>query len=144
MKNQTIISETTEENTFCWIPSEEGDYNVSVTVTDASGKKTSAEIEDFKVKTGNTMAVYYKNSSWSKAYIHYKVNGTWTTVPGVKMKDSDNSEYTWMYTIDLGEATSAVVCFNNGSGSWDSRNGSNYTLSGEKMGVKSGNVYVVE
>ncbi len=141
---ETVVSETTEENTFSWTPSEEGSYDVSVTVTDGSGKETSAEIEDFVVKTGNTMTVYYKNSSWSNAYIHYKVNGTWTTVPGVKMKTSDNSGYTWMYTIDLGETTSAVVCFNNGSGSWDSKNGSNYTLSGEKVGVKSGSIYVIK
>lgn len=141
---ETVISETTEENTFCWIPSEEGSYCISVTVTDVSGKETKAKVESLKVKNSNTMTIYYKNNNWSNAYIHYKVNGTWTTVPGAKMQISDTSGYTWMYTVDLGETTSAVACFNNGNGSWDSRNGSNYALSGDKVGIMNGSIYVVK
>lgn len=140
----SVISKTTEDNTFCWIPSEEGSYKVTVNVMDASGKETSAEIADFEVKMTNTITVYYKNSNWSKAYIHYKVDGVWTTLPGMQMQASDVSGYTWMYIIDLGDATSTVVCFNNGSGSWDSRNASNYVLSGEKVGVNNGSIYVIE
>lgn len=139
-----VMSKTTEDNTFSWTPSEEGSYKVTVKVTDASGKETSAEIADFEVKMTNTITIYYKNSNWSKAYIHYKVDDVWTTLPGMQMQASDVSGYTWMYTIDLEDATSAVVCFNNGSGSWDSRNGSNYVLSGEKVGVTNGSIYIVE
>ena len=87
----------------------------------------------------NTVKVYYKNSSWSNAYVHYKVNGTWTSVPGVKMKASDRSGYTWMYTIDLGDTTSATLCFNNGNGSWDSKNGSNYTVGTGVYGISGNN-----
>ena len=38
---------------------------------------------------GNKAVVYYQRSastSWTNAYIHYKVNGQWTTAPGVKME----------------------------------------------------------
>ncbi|MNE76206.1 Beta/alpha-amylase precursor [compost metagenome] len=39
-----------------------------------------------------------------------------------------NSEFTGysVYTIDLGTATRLEVVFNNGSGTWDNNNGSNY------------------
>lgn len=92
----------------------------------------------------NTMTVYYSNSNWSQTYLHYKINDVWTAVPGVKMESSDVSGYTWMYTINLEDADSVVVCFNNGYGSWDSKNGVNYTLSGEKVGVKNGIIYTIE
>jgi len=92
--------------------------------------------------TGNTATVYYTNSNFSSAYIHYKAgNGDWTTVPGVKMSASDRSDYTWMYTIDLGTSDNATVCFNNGSGNWDSRNGTNYTVKAGIYGVSNGQVY---
>ena len=93
----------------------------------------------------NKLTVYYKNNSWSSAYIHYKTdNGLWTVAPGVKMSISDNSDYTWMYVIDLGDSLGATVCFNNGSGSWDSRNGSNYYLIGNQVGVTNGSVYLIQ
>ena len=60
------------------------------------------------------------------------------------MESSDVSGYTWMYTINLEDTDSVVVCFNNGYGSWDSKNGANYTLSGEKVGVKNGIIYTIE
>ena len=39
---------------------------------------------------------------------------------------NEKTGYTHNYTIDLGTSTYANVCFNNGNGSWDSRNGQNY------------------
>ena len=100
--------------------------------------------ESSAAKNTNKITVYYKNSSWSQANIHYQVNGTWTSVPGVKMSESDNSDYTWMYVIDLGDTTSAYVCFNNGKGSWDSKNSSNYYISGSAVGIKNGNIYTIQ
>ena len=47
-------------------------------------------------------------------------------------------------TINLEDTDSVVVCFNNGYGSGDSKNGPNYTLSGEKVGVKNGIIYTIE
>lgn len=79
----------------------------------------------------NTITIYYKaTSSWKDAYIHYKVaSGNWTTAPGKKMESSSEEDgYNYKYVIDCGDESSATVCFNNGSGSWDSQNGSNYKL----------------
>lgn len=94
---------------------------------------------DIKEDTSNKTTIYYANSNWSNAYIHYKVgNGQWTTVPGVKMQNtSEQSGYTWKYNIDLGDDNQATVCFNNGNGSWDSRNGANYTVSTGIFGIKN-------
>ena len=41
----------------------------------------------------------------------------------------------WKVTIDLGETTDAILCFNNGSGSWD-------TNSNKKYEVKAGEYLV--
>ncbi|MCR5609838.1 MAG: hypothetical protein K6G26_12325 [Lachnospiraceae bacterium] len=43
-------------------------------------------------------------------------------------------------TIDLGSAKQATVCFNNGSGSWDSKNGANYTVGTGDYKVVNGSV----
>ncbi len=90
----------------------------------------------------NVATVYYTGTdktgskNWtSKCNIHFKVNGTWTSAPGVKMTAVDSSKAMYVYTIDLGDATEATVCFNNGSGKWDSNDGKNYV-------VKAGTNYV--
>ncbi|MBR3772682.1 MAG: starch-binding protein, partial [Clostridium sp.] len=75
--------------------------------------------------TANTITIYYK-TNWSSTNIHYKIgNGSWTTVPGVKMSSSDRTGYQ-VITIDLGTATTLTACFNNGNGTWDSKYGNNY------------------
>lgn len=87
-----------------------------------------------------TVTVYY-NNSWSNAYIHYKVgNGNWTTVPGVQMETGNTEGYAWKYVINLGSEDSATVCFNNGNGVWDSRNGENYTVYAGSYGIKNNEV----
>ena len=126
---------------YSWKPSKTGKVKVTYSVSEYQDHVETSQPITLNVKAAsNTVKVYYKNSSWSKAYVHYKVNGSWTSVPGVKMESSDRSGYTWMYTIDLGDTTSATLCFNNGSGSWDSKNGSNYTVGTGAYGVSSGNV----
>lgn len=142
------------EMTATWTPTKVGIYEISVVVTDCVGgfKKENVllQIKDAVTPTvsptvtptGNTVTVYYKNSSFSNAYIHYKAgNGEWTTVPGVNMSASNRSDYTWMYTIDLGTSDNATVCFNNRNGSWDSKNGANYTVKTGAYGVYNGQVY---
>ena len=56
-------------------------------------------------------------------------------------KTSEKSGYNYKVVIDLGKASSATLCFNNGNGSWDSKNGSNYRVSKGVYGVKSQNTY---
>lgn len=77
---------------------------------------------------GNTVTLYYK-TSWTNANIHYQIGtGSWTTAPGVAMSNADVSGYKTI-TLNLGTATKLTACFNNGSGTWDNNNSSNYTLS---------------
>ena len=79
-----------------------------------------------KEESSNTLTIYYKG--YSTPYIHYQVgSGSWTAVPGIAMTaTSEKSGYTHKYTIDLGTSTYANVCFNDGNGNWDSKNGANY------------------
>lgn len=100
-----------------------------------------------EIPVTNTVTVYYKNANWSQAYIHYKTeSGSWTELPGVKMEAANNGNgYTWKCVIDLGEDTTAEVCFNNGSGSWDSRNESNYSLTQPGVyGIQNQNISSLE
>ena len=84
----------------------------------------------------NILTIYYSHSAWKteSAYIHYKINNSWTVSPGVKMEklsvdEADNTGCTWKVIINLKSNTSLVACFNNGKGSWDSNSGKNYKLS---------------
>ena len=93
------------------------------------------------VPKGNVTTVYYENTSFSYFYVHYKVgNGQWTNGSGVKMTASDRAGYAWMYTINLGTSDNVTTCFNNGNGTWDSKNGSNYILGKGSYGVKNGTI----
>lgn len=102
------------------------------------GVFTGAGLE-VKAGTNNEVTVYY-NNSWGQAYIHYKQsNGSWTSVPGVKMTGtSEVNGYKWKATIDLGSNSSTQVCFNDGNNNWDSQNGANYTVSTGTWGIKDG------
>ncbi|MBQ3783596.1 MAG: CotH kinase family protein [Lachnospiraceae bacterium] len=78
---------------------------------------------------GNKLTVYYKRStstSWKNAYMHYKVNGVWTISPGVAM-EKISAGY-WKVTVDLGDATEALVDFNTGDGTWDNNSKKHYTV----------------
>lgn len=103
------------------------------------GLFTNAGLE-IEASTNNTVTIYYNNSSWSQAYIHYQqANGTWTNVPGERMTaTSEVNGYKWKATINLGSKTSTQVCFNDGNNNWDSRNGANYTVSTGTCGIKNG------
>ena len=122
-----------------WTPTKAGKYTLHFTLIDENNFSVSQTMNCVVSGSENTVNVYYANSSYNTAYIHYKVgNGAWTTVPGVKMNtSSEKSGYTWKYTIDLGSESEAVVCFNNGNGAWDSKNGSNYLVYAGDYGIKN-------
>ena len=88
----------------------------------------------------NVVTIYYKG--YSTPYIHYQVgDGSWTDAPGYKMTSTnEKTGYTHKYTIDLGTSTYANVCFNNGNGSWDSRNGQNYHFEKGTYTFSNGNM----
>lgn len=129
-KNKEIVCSLSAAKTF----------QICVDVKDSDGNVTTKKME-YLVEAQKSV-VYYQNTSWNQAYIHYKVgNGEWTTVPGVKMETANDQEgYQWKYVIDLDETEEATVCFNNGSGNWDSRNGSNYSVGVGTYGIKNGSV----
>ncbi|MCR5608724.1 MAG: hypothetical protein K6G26_06640, partial [Lachnospiraceae bacterium] len=71
--------------------------------------------------------IYYKG--FENPYIHYSINGKWTNLPGIPMTRTNIvSGYTHEINIEMDNADEVVVCFNDGKGNWDSRNGQNYTF----------------
>lgn len=111
-----------------------GSNSVWVKATNSSSNNTSNN----NTVTNNTATVYYE-TVWSTPYAHYQIgNGGWTDVPGVQM-DKVNDQYAKI-TLDLGTATTANICFNNGNNSWDSRNGKNYAIGVGTYTVSNGAV----
>ncbi|MFD9406556.1 carbohydrate binding domain-containing protein [Streptomyces sp. NPDC059989] len=78
---------------------------------------------------GNSATVYYYTGTlgWATHNLHYApAGGAWTAVPGVGMEPACTD---WVKrTVDLGTATTWQATFNNGNGTWDNNNGSNYQL----------------
>lgn len=126
--------------TMSWTPTEAGDYTLQYYIRDNIGQEATATLDYKIVNTMNLATVYYANSEWDNAYIHYKIgNGEWTTIPGVKMStSSEQSGYTWKYIIDLGSESNATICFNDGNDSWDSKYGANYIVTVGNTGIKNG------
>ena len=88
----------------------------------------------------NRITIYYKG--YSTPYIHYQIGeGSWTNVPGIAMEESAAMPgYTHQYTIELGDAAYANVCFNDGHNNWDSRNGQNYRFEAGTYTYQNGQV----
>ena len=126
--SQTLAADS--DNSVTWKPTKEGTYTVTVNAL-YNGVSVASKSLTYTVEKGadvalNQITIYYKG--YSTPYIHYQVgSGTWTAAPGKAMtKTSEVSGYTHKYTIDLGTAVYANVCFNDGNNNWDSRNGANY------------------
>ncbi len=135
-----IYSTTNIYNSFNWTPDAAGQYTIKCSSRDVNWENAQISM-NINVKADNTVTVYYKNSNYSSANIHYQVgNGSWTNVPGAAMEASDRSDYTWKYTIELGDSNTANVCFNENGNNWDSRNGQNYQVSAGKYAIVNGNV----
>ncbi|WP_426106793.1 carbohydrate binding domain-containing protein [Massilia sp. TSP1-1-2] len=118
------------------------DYAYTVRARDTSGN-FSAYSSAVAVRTANggtnTALVYYytKTRGWPAAFIHYQMNGTWTATPGTAMSETACTGWA-KKTIALGNAASITAAFNNGSGSWDSNNGANYSIGVGATTVKDG------
>ena len=147
--HQTFWSVTKDGQSYSYVsngtgisftPEEAGVYSITYSMPTYMGTGASETIT-YEFADSNIAKVYYNNSSWSNANIHYQVdNGWWTNVPGVQMQASDREGYTWMYTIDLNDQNGANVCFNDGNNNWDSRNGSNYRVGVGSYAIQNGNV----
>ena len=101
-------------NTLEWTPEEDGNYTITCDIMVRNDLVASKTV-DYTVKD-NSITMYYKG--YSNPNIHYQVgSGSWTNVPGVAMTATNEvSGYTHKYTINLGNATYANVCFNDGNG----------------------------
>lgn len=87
----------------------------------------------------NTVTIYYKHG-FTAPYIHWRPEGgNWTAVPGQQMQSSEIPGYSKI-TLSIGTASRAEVCFNNGSGNWDSNGGRNYFFNAGTSTFNSGNI----
>ena len=97
------------------------------------GSLTSGKPADLVLNT----TVYYKNTSWSQACLHYRVDaGTWTTAPGAVMSSLGDGWYS--YTVDLGTGAQLEFVPNNCSGTWDNNGGSNYKVAAGAWSLSNG------
>jgi uncharacterized protein YjdB len=109
----------------------------------------SSNVKDPAIETENSknVIIYYANSNYKDANIHYKVgSGSWTTVPGVQMCTTDEqSGYNWKYIINMGSSSSITLCFNENNAEWDSNNNSNYVISKAGCyGIKNGSINTLQ
>lgn len=113
-------------------------YTFTVVAVDTDGNRSPASspvtVTTNLSATANPLAtVYYKlPTGWTQAYMHYHLNnaGTWTNVPGLKMRPSEIPGY-WKLDVDLGTTANTFIAeaaFNNGSNTWDNNNQQNYKL----------------
>ena len=139
--NKTETLTTNSDRTANWTPKEAGKYTMLLQIKHNGKYIAGRSIEVTVDKASeNVVTIYYKG--YSTPYIHYQVgNGSWTDAPGNKMTSTNEKTcYTHKYTIDLGTSTYANVCFNNGNGSWDSRNGQNYHFEKGTYTFSNGNM----
>ena len=115
-------------------------YAYTVTAADAAGNVSLASASlSVTTPSGNVATVYYQPAtSWTTINIHYGINGTWTTVPGVPMTLACTGWY--VKAINLGTATALQVVFNNGSGTWDNNSNNNYQLGVGISSIDSGKI----
>ncbi|MFF9627935.1 carbohydrate binding domain-containing protein [Streptomyces fradiae] len=116
----------------------DGRFTATIGGNDAVALHVGARLGD---KPGdNAATVYYSTDrAWSAYNIHYApTGGTWTTSPGLAMEAACRG---WVRkTVALGSATGLKAAFNNGSGTWDSNGGADYTLGTGDITVGNGTV----
>ncbi|WP_201305416.1 alpha-amylase family glycosyl hydrolase [Paenibacillus puerhi] len=105
------------------------EYAYTVKAYDAAGNLSGFSAPPVLATTpaGGSVTIYYKNTAYANAYIHYKLDGstTWTTPPGTALQESSYAGYK-SATIPLGNASGLTAAFNNGSGAWDNNGGADY------------------
>jgi chitodextrinase len=114
-------------------------YSYTVRARDAAGNASALSAAlSVTTQTGNSTTVYYSNNNFTLKYIHFRIgSGTWTTVPGNVMANSEVPGYA-KYTVNLGAATQLECVFNDGKGTWDNNKGNNYLLPVGTSTVKDG------
>jgi hypothetical protein len=115
-------------------PSEAGlMFQEGIYTLGADGSVTAGKPADLKLNA----TIYYRNTSWSKACLHYRIDaGTWTTAPGVTMSSVGNSWFASTVDVSSGDAVEFVP--NNCSGTWDNNGGKNYKVPAGIWSVNTG------
>lgn len=116
-------------------------YSYTIKAKDAAGNPSAASgAASASTAAGNVATVFYRTpTGWTAVNLHYSPNGgTWTAVPGVAMSVACSGWH--RYTANLGSATGLAATFNNGSGVWDNKGGSNYALGTGIQVVQNGAV----
>lgn len=142
--NNGVICSNATTNTASWIPNEVGDYLLTIIAVDNNEtvkKEINLTVNEI---SQNKTVIYYKG--YDTPYIHYQINNqAWTSVPGVAMIATSEMEgYTHKYEINLGDESGVTVCFNNGQGSWDSNNGSNYKFESGTYTYSAGKIIKIQ
>ncbi|WP_217593199.1 carbohydrate binding domain-containing protein [Cohnella sp. GbtcB17] len=105
-------------------------YSYTVKALDTAGNASAASAAATVTTPAGSgsVTIYYKNTAYTNAYIHYKLDNstTWTTSPGVQMTASTTYPGYKSITIPLNGAAGLTAAFNNGSGTWDNNGGTNY------------------
>ena len=135
--NTTFDSGYTTSSVQSFSVTKEGNNEIYAFVKDTDGTEIMTNIYTLYVKRAVT--IYY--AGYNNPNIHYKLNGTWTAVPGVPMKQSNNyNGYTHKYTIRLDNAANILTCFNDGSNNWDNNGEKNYSVGAGVFGIKNGKI----
>ncbi|ACV09569.1 carbohydrate binding domain-containing protein [Jonesia denitrificans] len=113
---------------------------VDITVAPMSAVALSTDnasnLQPRDVVVPDTVTVYYSTAAgWDDYYLHYGVGDSWTTVPGEQMQPACDGFVAAQITTN---GTPPVVTFNDGSGTWDSNNGANYTVTREHTLIRNG------
>lgn len=71
---------------------------------------------------------YYNKNGWSSVYIYYTNGITWSTSPGILMNSMTGfSNWYTLVVTNYAANTNLMMCFNNGSGTWDNNSSANYS-----------------
>ncbi|MEW9702947.1 carbohydrate binding domain-containing protein, partial [Paenibacillus sp. SI8] len=85
-------------------------------------------ISHSKPDTDHTVTIYYKKG-FSTPFVNYKpAGGSWTTGTGTKLNDASGFPGYATVTLNIGAATQLEAAFNDGNGTVDNNNNSNYTF----------------
>lgn len=108
----------------------ETSYSYTVKAYDAAGNISlaSAAAVALTPSSSGSAIIYYRNTAYTNAYMHYKLDNasTWTAVPGAQMTPSSAHPGYFAITVPLNGASGLTAAFNNGSGSWDNNGSQNY------------------
>lgn len=77
---------------------------------------------------GSGTTIYYQSGLSGTPYVHYGINGKWTTLPGQSMQTTSQSGWFQYVIADAPDSGTLEITFNDGNNHWDSMGGKNYKV----------------